>query len=140
MSANPTCKLEAVMQQAKLFDLEDVKRDKDKWPENVAMLYDFAFDSIQATQPTLDNETCCDMAARFVYQLCNRIGGAQFYLPKADAIKRNLRDRAIWRRFNGHNVVDLAQEYEVSHVTIRNVIEEQRKLWQDRHQMRLPEV
>lgn len=65
-------------------------------------------------------------------------GGAQVYIPKADAIERCERDEAIWRDFNGNNHRELARRYNVTEVHIYRIIKRMRALDRARRQVDLP--
>lgn len=54
-------------------------------------------------------------------KLAELIGGTTFYLPKADAILRPIRDQKIKQDFNGYNHIDLAKKYNLSERWIRNI-------------------
>lgn len=54
-------------------------------------------------------------------------GGGQFYLARNLDHDLEPRDLEIWRKFNGKNYFELAKEFNLSDVRVREIIEEQRQ-------------
>lgn len=55
-------------------------------------------------------------------QLVRVYGGLTMYIPKADNFRRDLRNDEIREKFTGKNYRQLAQEYELSDVMIRQIV------------------
>lgn len=51
-------------------------------------------------------------------------GGTYLYIPKFDSIERNLRNEQIKKEFTGYNFKQLARKYNLTEVTIRNLVGE----------------
>lgn len=62
------------------------------------------------------------------------LGGAQFYLPKGDALQRFVRNIEIWDAFKGNNTKQLARQYKVTEKTIYEIVARMRKMELQRHQ------
>lgn len=112
----------------RLEDPEIIKR----WPQSLAdmlMVIESAY-----RRAGDDDETARMRAFVAVRALAIFHGGRIFYLPKGKQIDRALRDREIWERHDGHNVAELAREFELNEVHIYRILAEQRKLARKRHQ------
>ena len=55
-------------------------------------------------------------------RLMIEFGGTYHYIPKADALMRNIRDRRIVADYNGYNLKQLAYKYQLSEVAIYNIL------------------
>ena len=55
-------------------------------------------------------------------EFCNEYGGIAIYFPSKKTLFRNSRNREIIDRYNGKNIKDLAREFEISEVQVRNII------------------
>lgn len=53
-------------------------------------------------------------------------GGDSIYVPKSESVIRMARDRQIYQEFNGRNVRDLMQQYNLTARHIRGIIGEQK--------------
>lgn len=50
------------------------------------------------------------------------VGGAMLYVNKGISYELSARDLEIWERFNGRNYFELSQQYKLSEMQIRNII------------------
>ena len=55
-------------------------------------------------------------------EFCNEYGGIAIYFPSKKTLFRNHRNREIINRYNGKNIKELAKDFEISEVQIRNII------------------
>lgn len=55
-------------------------------------------------------------------RLMQQYGGANVYIPKADALLRQIRDKRIREEYNGYNVRQLAVKYGLSENWINRII------------------
>ncbi len=55
-------------------------------------------------------------------RLSDELGGTSFYVPKFDNVIARARDRIIVKQFNGNNYKELALQYNLSEMLIRNII------------------
>lgn len=62
------------------------------------------------------------MGIENMYRICEELGGFNLYIPKAESLFRNPRNRMIRRDFNGSNYKDLAKKHKMTEVNIRNII------------------
>lgn len=54
-------------------------------------------------------------------RLADVVGGSTFYLPRADAILRPVRDARIKSEFNGSNFMELSHKYDVTERWVRRL-------------------
>lgn len=106
-----------------------------KWPQMLADFIDvlrsaFARDGLDEAQS--------DRQARLaVTALAEYLGGRMFYLPKGDSLRQAIRHDRIWREFDGQNISQLAQTYEVSERQVYRVLAQQRAMRRARRQGQL---
>ena len=55
-------------------------------------------------------------------EFCNEYGGIAIYFPSKKTLFRSHRNREIINRYNGKNIKELAKDFEISEVQVRNVI------------------
>ena len=80
-----------------------------------------------------------NLAREIMAAVAQRMGGSAIYLTKdIAALVVAPRDHAMWQRFTGHNLRQLAREYGISDVRAWQIINEQRRLERERRQMSLP--
>lgn len=58
--------------------------------------------------------------------LSQELGGVTFYMVKGTSHKQSQRDKAVWERFNGQNYEDLAREFQISVMRVRQIVEKMR--------------
>ena len=69
--------------------------------------------------------------------LSQELGGITFYMVKGTSYKASQRDKAVWERFNGRNYEDLAQEFQISVMRVRQIVEKMRQEFVQQNQGRL---
>lgn len=69
-----------------------------------------------------------------VVAICRHIGGMQVYVPRGNILENLVRDMRIWRDFNGHNIPELVQRYEVTYKTVYKAIKRMRRLERNKYQ------
>ena len=72
-------------------------------------------------------ESCEQIAYHLADRMTAHWGGSMFYVPKTNPAELHKRDLAIWQDFTGDNVHELAQKYDLSMVTIYQIIAKVRK-------------
>ncbi|HDO7098923.1 MULTISPECIES: Mor transcription activator family protein [Klebsiella] len=72
-----------------------------------------------------------------VVAISKRIGGMQVYFPRGQALEYLVRDMHIWRDFNGENVPDLVERYQVTYKTVYKAIKRMRRLEMSKRQYSL---
>ena len=60
-------------------------------------------------------------------KIVSAYGGTSLYIPKADRVAREARNRKICDEFNGKNTGDLARKYNLSESQIREILKEKRR-------------
>lgn len=73
--------------------------------------------------------------------LSQELGGVTFYMVKGTSHKASRRDNAVWQRFDGSNYDDLAREFQISVMRVRQIIEKKRAefIAQNQHRLELDE-
>lgn len=71
-----------------------------------------------------------ELARHVVFAICSAMGGSVIYLPRGDALKRAMRDAAIFREWmdNGAKIPDLVRKYRLANQTVYDIIRTQRAL------------
>lgn len=77
------------------------------------------------------------LAARLVAAQAAYFGGMQLYLPRNDRLRKALRDIEIYDEFNGVNHRQLARRYDLTEITIYQIVAEQRAAEKARRQLGL---
>ena len=55
-------------------------------------------------------------------QLIKQYGGSSLYIPNENSVLKPIRNRLIKQYFNGHNYKELAKEFKISEMQVRNII------------------
>lgn len=97
----------------------------DTYPERLRELAEVLYVSLISLEVTckISREELAQIAIRQVGEICAQLGGATFYLMKGTSYATAERNQAIWRDFNGHNYIELARQYSLTEMQIRNIIE-----------------
>jgi Mor family transcriptional regulator len=61
-------------------------------------------------------------AFEMIEAIREEIGGQQQYIPKGEAYEMSIRDESIYAKFKGANYHDLAHEFDLTTVQIRNIV------------------
>lgn len=74
--------------------------------------------------------TAPELARHVVFAICSAMGGSVIYLPRGDALKRAMRDAAIYRDWidNGTKIPALVRKYDLANQTVYDIIRRQRAL------------
>ena len=54
--------------------------------------------------------------------LIKNYGGSSLYIPNENSILKPIRNRLIKKHFNGNNYKELAKEFKISEMQVRNII------------------
>ena len=114
----------------------------ERWPDRIAEMVDWVVDEAARSglmPAPADRRT---LAVRVVTRICAEIGGAQYYWPKTDAIRRALRDATIWAEHDGtrdgpRGITALSRRHHLSEVQVWAILRAQRALHVRRVQGRL---
>lgn len=96
------------------------------WPKTLVELTDVLcahFKQIGMAPPAAK-----DFSQKVIIVIAHHLGGRMFYLPRDRKLRLALRDDAIWREFDGANVHELAQRYELTTNRVYQILAEQRAL------------
>ena len=55
-------------------------------------------------------------------KLIENYGGSSLYIPNENSILKPIRNRLIKKHFNGNNYKELAKEFKISEMQVRNII------------------
>ncbi|WP_337840491.1 Mor transcription activator family protein [Rheinheimera sp.] len=77
------------------------------------------------------------VAEKLVITLAEAYGGIYTYLPRNEKLKAELRNIRMYREFNGRNVDELAQRYDITTVQVYAILREQTLAEKARRQMKL---
>ena len=55
-------------------------------------------------------------------KMCQYAMGDEIYFPMKESILRNARNRLIIQEYNGHNLLELSQKYNLTVKHIRNIV------------------
>ena len=55
-------------------------------------------------------------------QLIKQYGGSSLYIPNENSVLKPIRNRLIKEYFNGNNYKQLAKEFKISEMQVRNII------------------
>lgn len=85
-----------------------------------------------------DSIDVSDLARHVVLALCETMGGSVMYLPRGSALKRAMRDAAIYHDWRENNIspTALVRKYRLASQTIYEIIARQRAL----HRKREPDL
>lgn len=75
----------------------------------------------------IDNQSAEQIAHHLAEELRKHWGGSQLYIPKTSIVQLHKRDLDIYNQFTGNNVHELGREYNLSEVTIYQIIAKVRK-------------
>lgn len=54
--------------------------------------------------------------------LIKEFGGSSLYIPNENSILKPIRNRLIKQNFNGNNYKELAKEFKISEMQVRNIV------------------
>lgn len=54
--------------------------------------------------------------------LIKEYGGSSIYIPNENSILKPIRNRLIKKHFNGNNYKELAKEFKISEMQVRNIV------------------
>lgn len=107
---------------------EKVKLAKDRWPK---VLFDVleVLESLYIRQG-MDEAVAHELAGKSTLEMARYFGGRQLYLPTGEKLERAIRDKYIFKVFNGKNADELATKFSVTTASIYRLHKEQRALYQ----------
>jgi Mor family transcriptional regulator len=94
-----------------------------------------------AAQVLLGKGQAKEDAQATAYEITERIrttvGGTNTYIPRGQDFELGKRDEEIYRKFNGRNYFELAQEFQLTEVRVRDIVKVGLKRDQARRQFNL---
>ncbi|WP_051145194.1 Mor transcription activator family protein [Thiomicrorhabdus sp. Kp2] len=111
----------------KLDNLTDCPNQK--WPERLAEFHDVIEHYFKETLK-VENAAAHKHADGVTTMIAKHFGGRPFYMPKGKSLTRSLRNLEIFKKFNGRNQDELAEEYDLSVAAIYDIVAKQYKLRQ----------
>jgi len=115
----------------------DLREDSCNWPSLLAELIDVVADYFEGLS-LFDSNRTMNMAQDVILRISHYLGGRAVYLPKDEKLRKAIRDRFIYRAFDGTNHLVLAKKSGLTSAMVYNIIAKQRKLKDNRLQMELP--
>lgn len=100
--------------------------DRSAWPKQMAELADVLLALFLKRK--CSTEESISAARAVVLELAFYFGGRPLYIPRGDRLRIAQRNAEIWARFNGGNVVELAEEFQVTSIHLYSILAEQRAL------------
>lgn len=100
------------------IDVSDM--DKSAWPAIVSELHSLIEHKLNTTSGDVNS---LDMTLA----ITDYLGGMQVYIPKADHVRKQLRNIEIYQKFNGKNVHQLTKEYNLAEQHIYRILAKMRK-------------
>lgn len=91
-------------------------------PQSVQLMTDFLVEDL-VQHAGMKHEDAYDCARAVVHRLGKEFGGDQFYLARDMAFPLQERDMEIFRRFRGNNYEELAREFNLSVMRVRQIVE-----------------
>lgn len=108
---------------AALASLTATQESAVKWPKLLANMVDVANSALR--RDGLPAQQAGHYARVVMLALGQYCGGVTTYIPTGDALRRALRDDAIFRRCGKETPVDLAREYGLSEQRVYQIVGEQ---------------
>lgn len=105
--------------------LPDAPATGPRWPTELARLFDLVEHTVDQAPDPADRRA---LAMALCLAVARDLGGRPVYFPRGTYLQRALRDRRIYREFDGHNHYALAERYGLCSQRIYKIIAEQRRL------------
>lgn len=80
------------------------------------------------------DDEAAKLASGVTIQMAKHFGGRPVYLPKGKLLETSLMHEEIYRRHNGQNTIELADEYRISTRQVLKIIVRQRELHRKKRQ------
>jgi len=107
--------------------------DPERWPRQMAEITDLLVDELMRAPSRLPPADARRLGGRLMARIATEFGGGYFYLPKADALERMLRDARLWAEFDGtvdgpRGVRVLARREGLTTIHVYRILATQRQL------------
>lgn len=99
-----------------------------RWEGTLREMVEIAEAKLRAELP--DEARVPELARHVVFAICDTMGGSVIYLPRGEALKKALRDAAIYQDWREHSAQphELSRKYRLAVQTIYDIIARQRAL------------
>ncbi|MGF1775882.1 Mor transcription activator family protein [Vibrio nomapromontoriensis] len=114
------------------INLEDIDRivelqgDSTKWPVVLAELHTLVVHNL--AQSGLKAEQAKSLGFTLTLSIADHLGGAQEYLPRGDALRRQIRNMRMYDEFNGRNHLELSKRYGITERAAYEILAKQRAI------------
>lgn len=100
-----------------------------RWEGTIKEMVEIAEAELKVRLPDKPDDVP-EIARSVVFAICDTMGGAVFYLPRGDALKKAMRNAAIFRDWHDRNAQpsELVRKYKLASPTIYEIIARQRAL------------
>lgn len=98
----------------------------DDYPETLGLIANAAYTWL-TTRLQLEHQPAAEAALSIADTVRKEIGGSLQYIPKGTAWELSKRDREIYSRFRGDNYDQLAREFHLTEMRIRQIIDRCRR-------------
>ena len=98
----------------------------DDYPEPLALIANAAYMWLTSNLK-LEHQQAAEAALSIAEAARRELGGGRIYVPKGREWELSRRDREIYAKFRGDNYLQLAREYNLTEMRVRQIIELRRK-------------
>ncbi|QDF95156.1 hypothetical protein CJ010_00605 [Azoarcus sp. DD4] len=98
----------------------------DDYPEALGLIATAAYAWL-TTRLKLDHQPAAEAALSIAEAARKELGGGMLYIPKGTAWELSARDREIYARFRGDNYDQLAREFQLTEMRIRQIVDRCRR-------------
>lgn len=98
----------------------------DGYPEALALIANAAYRWLRE-HLHLEHQQAAEGAMAIAETARRELGGGHHYVPKGTAWELSHRDRLIYAKFHGDNYAQLAREYDLTEMRIRQIVERCRR-------------
>lgn len=98
----------------------------DDYPEALGLIANAAYTQL-VERLKLDHQTAAEIALSIAERARKELGGGHQYIPKGRDYDLSRRDRQIYAKFHGDNYTQLAREFELTEMRIRQIVERCRR-------------
>ncbi|NMG48253.1 transcriptional regulator [Azoarcus communis] len=94
----------------------------DDYPESLGLVANAAYTWLTENLK-LEHQPAAEAAMSIAERVRKELGGGFHYIPKGRDYELSHRDRAIYGKFRGDNYQQLAREYDLTEMRIRQIVE-----------------
>ena len=93
---------------------ENTNRGRERTAELIADMADQIEACLRSQLPEIGKDEARMVGRRVSRYMAQHWGGQNMYFPKDHYGRLSARDKEIWDKFNGHNQIELAAEYDLT--------------------------